>query len=75
MQSDISNAPSPKHVDIPTIRAMIGMDATPLISTFYGLNISSQITVSKVARERSLNFERLCELVGELHPLVRNALK
>lgn len=75
VQSAINNAPSPQRAGVPPIKAMTGMAATPPIATFYRAQTSAPVTVSDLVHERALNVDMLCDLVGQLRPIIQDAVQ
>lgn len=51
------------------------MDPSPPITTFYRSFASAPVTFLEVTRDRTLNVEKLCELVVPLHPVIQDALQ
>lgn len=73
VQSAIQNAPSIQRSNVPPVKAMRGIDASPLISKFYRSHLSKPVMVTDVSRERALNVEYTSDMVSDLHLVVRNA--
>lgn len=54
---------------------MTGMSTTPPIATFYRAQTTVPVTITELNRGRALKVEELCKLVGNLHPVVQEALQ
>lgn len=75
MQSAINNIPLQQRAGTPTVRPMTNMKSIPPMSTLYRARASKPVTISDVSFEHLLYVERLGALVGELHPVIQDAVR
>lgn len=74
VQRALNNAPSPQKKRICPITAFTRLDPTPPISTFIHTTTASQITITDLQMERSVNIDKLKKLVAKLHPAIQLTL-
>lgn len=72
VQSVLINTPSGQRACVPPVRALTGLDATPVIANFYRSSLSASALIPDVDRECILNCEQLCRVLADLWPVVQS---